>query len=314
VAALAFARNGQELLAVYGKKGVSYRWQIQSGTLLGAVNTGPVGVAAVSIDQAAKLLAVGAGKMEPAMQVGYDADFNGVRLWDAQSGKLILDTDAGLVYGLPVADVSLTPDGQWLAIARTAGLSVYEIATGKELLSAAIQSQSDDGNPAAITAITLDPTGNWLAYAHDGGQIILEERVTLTTEQGGKFDTYDNPRSIQIDSKEAPLALTFDPSRRYLVAATTESIIVWNLQSPFGNVVLEKSLSPSPLASLAFNRDGSLLAVGTASGWRIWSVNSWDLLVQNRQPSYAVTFGPDGRLFAWGDVDGIVHIWGIPAP
>jgi WD40 repeat protein len=27
---------------------------------------------------------------------------------------------------------------------------------------------------------------------------------------------------------------------------------------------------------------------------------------------YAVTFSPDGRLFAWGDANGVVHLWGVP--
>ncbi|MEK7784038.1 MAG: WD40 repeat domain-containing protein, partial [Chloroflexota bacterium] len=27
---------------------------------------------------------------------------------------------------------------------------------------------------------------------------------------------------------------------------------------------------------------------------------------------YAVAFSPDGRLFAWGDASGVVHVWGVP--
>jgi hypothetical protein len=28
------------------------------------------------------------------------------------------------------------------------------------------------------------------------------------------------------------------------------------------------------------------------------------------QAIFAVTFNPDGRLLAWGDAEGVVHLWG----
>lgn len=28
------------------------------------------------------------------------------------------------------------------------------------------------------------------------------------------------------------------------------------------------------------------------------------------QTVFAVTFNPDGRLLAWGDAEGVVHLWG----
>jgi hypothetical protein len=54
--------------------------------------------------------------------------------------------------------------------------------------------------------------------------------------------------------------------------------------------------------------------VGTTSGWQLWSVGNKKLLLENERATFAVTFSPDGRLFAWGDTEGDIHLWGVPAP
>ena len=44
----------------------------------------------------------------------------------------------------------------------------------------------------------------------------------------------------------------------------------------------------------------------------MWAVERREKVLEGREGSYAVAFSPDGRLLAWGDLEGRVHLWGIP--
>jgi WD40 repeat protein len=305
IAALAFTSDGHELLAVHGTKGILQHWRVEDGVLLRTLDIGPVGMAAVAFDAQAKLVAVGAGQIEPASQAGYATDVNGTRVWDTWSGELILDT--GKYIG-PASDVTLSADGRWLAETYPDGLGVLETRTGADAWSFIYETDTvrkRGGRPSLATA-TFDPSGTWLAYANDANWVQIEEWDPQVPGLGW---------TIQIkDEEETPLALAIDSSRHRMAMVTTEAFIVWDLQAQLNNMLIEEPLPSSPLAGLVFSPDGNLLAVGTAGGWQLWSVGDKRLLVENEQATFAVTFSPDGRLFAWGDTQGVIHLWGVPAP
>jgi WD40 repeat protein len=304
VAALAFTPDSRELLAVHGKEGVLRRWRLRDSVLLNTMDVGPVGMAAVAFDEQARFLAIGAGKTEPAKRAGYDADLNTERLWDTQSGELIfetLDLGAHTIYD---TDVALSFDGQLMVVVTSGGQDVYTIK-GTRLAASVIGGLlKEDYSRSSITAVTFDPTGTWVARADDVGFTVMEE---WSHDSEGRWILQDQ------SGEAATLALDIDPSRTRLAAVTTESLTVWDLEKPQQrNVIFKESLSPGPLAGLVFSPDGALLAVGTASGWQVWSVEDKYLLIEGERAAFAVAFSPDGRLFAWGDVMGTVHVWGMP--
>ncbi len=300
VAGIVFTPDGQGLLALYGEEGVLRHWRLEGNVLSSTVQVGPIGMAAVSFDEKAKLLAIGSGKIAPAMQAGYSANFNGTRLWDAHSGKRVFDTDPS---GLPATDVVLSSDGRWLIEVSSGGLNVWDTNTEKEALTLVIDSGlKADRTRASVTAVAIDPTGAWVADANDSGSVDITDRK-------------HGPDTIWVghtDDGGVPLALAFNAARTRLVAVTTKSLVVWDLQAWIEGVkIFSQPLSDSPLAGLVFSPDDTLLAVGTSSGWQIWSMSDQKLLVENKRPTYAVAFSPDGRLFAWGDANGVVHVWGV---
>jgi WD40 repeat protein len=301
VAALAFTSDGSELLAVHGIEEVMRRWQIEGGVLLSEMEVGPFGMAAASFDAQARLLATGAGWVEPAVGVGYAVDVSGTRVWDTQSGELILDTAEYLAWA---TDVSLSSDGRWLVEAYRAGIDILDTCTGEYVMLSTITSPWKEGHGSpSITAATLDPSGAWLAYADDVSRVIIEE---WNTENRGSRWTVQSEGAI-----ETPLALMIDPSRQRMAAVTTGHLIIWDLQARFSREVLKKPLRSSPAAGLAFSPDGNLLAVGTKNGWQIWSVGEKKKTIEGAGGAFAVTFSPDGRLFAWGDTEGVIHLWGV---
>jgi WD40 repeat protein len=75
---------------------------------------------------------------------------------------------------------------------------------------------------------------------------------------------------------------------------------------------ISTAVPAGPAGALAFSPSGDLLAVGTIEGWRLWSVQRKELLMEHKAEGvYALTFSPDGQLFAWGDAHGTVHVWQI---
>ncbi len=102
-----------------------------------------------------------------------------------------------------------------------------------------------------------------------------------------------------------------DPTRRYLAVVYDDSVVLWDLQVKLQKMRLDKPIDYSPWSQIAFNPDGSLLAIGRQDQWQIWSVEDQKLLATHPEGAYAVTFSPDGRLFIWGDTEGVIHVLGV---
>jgi len=307
VAALTFTPDGQELLVVHGKEGSLRRWRVASGTLATVFDVGPVGMAAVSFDGEARLLAVGAGHTPPAVQAGYDAPVQGVRIWDTITGHLIHEIDVDLKFRTQWSDIALSPKGDRLLCVDPGILEAWNVVTGEhETAVVLLTGENMPPGWAAIRVVAFDHAGEWLAWATESGDVEVESWDSKVS------GVQSGPRPAPNSSPGMPLALAIDPSRRWLAEITDTSLYVWDIQRWFNREALRTEVAAGPLAALAFSPDGALLAVGTAGGWQIWSVGDWKLLAQGpKQATYAVTFSPDGRLLAWGNVDGVVHLWGV---
>ena len=303
VAGIAFNVDVQQILTI-SKTGLLQRWRLEDNVLLDEMDLGSVGLAAVSFDTQANLVAAGAGRTTLAMQDGYSSDIGGVRVWDTRTGELLLETNPGSdTFHFPVNDVALSLDGQWLGIVDSSSYDLWNTSSGEPVALTAII-DSDESEPVSLTTVAIDPSGTWLALGNDTGEVIVKER-----EQDSSEHTI---WSIGNNEEGSLVALSFDVSRTRLAAVTTQSLIVWDLQSH--DTLLKEELSFTAVAGLTFSPDSTLVAVGTLNGWQIWSVNDRRLLVEHEQPALAIAFSPDSRLFAWGDAAGVVHIWGVPDP
>jgi len=260
-----------------------------------------MGMTAVAMDGGAQLLAVGGGGVKPAEEAGYAASFIGVRLWDTRTGEQLFEMATGPYSGVATG-IALSRDGRWLAIADGNGWDVWSTATGKiATLGAVIMGEG----ASDITAMAFGPSGTWLALATEKGEVWMEEwtkkasRGTWTVESG---------RGIGV-----PLAVAVGPARRRIAVVTTEGLFMWDLQAWINDEMVRQPLPYTAVARLAFSPDGTLLAVGTAGGWQVWAVEERKQVLKGREGSYAVAFSPDGRLLAWGDLEGRIHLWGVPA-
>jgi WD40 repeat protein len=167
-------------------------------------------------------------------------------------------------------------------------LGLYLDANSGQLPRVTIRLQG----PAEIPlAIVFSPDDQWLAHlSHSNLTFFNLKEITKIFQQADAIWKGDGGES---DAKEA-----------------WESLLV--LGEEVKQHSFSKSVPSGPAGALAFNPAGDLLAVGTAVGWQIWDVEQQELVMEKEAEGvYALTFSPDGRWFAWGDANGVVHLWAV---
>lgn len=104
--------------------------------------------------------------------------------------------------------------------------------------------------------------------------------------------------------------LSISPEDARLAVATDQGVRIYALDT-----FEEERLigSPAPIYSVAFSRDGLLVAGGSEDNvLRLWSVRDGTLLQTIQGPAGPVTsvdFSPDGKALASGSSDGIPRLW-----
>lgn len=294
VIAIAFTPDGQQLLAVYGD-GTLRRWQVSNGNLQAAWDVGPVKMSLLSFDNSARLIAIGS------------EDINGVKLWDTGTGALLLELSAN--YEDSISAVALSPDGNWVFGGWPGAYRFWDASSGHFVKAGggSVEIDSDLDMPQTPAIATFDAAGEWVVVGYEHG--VIEADVWEKTSKRFQW-TYKQPNSL---TSYTPLALALDPTRGWLAAVIGDSLQVWDVSVyPLPSRQTHADIGTGQEASLAFSPNGKLLAVGTGEGWQLYSVPKFDQLVSEPgRATCAVTFSPDCRLFAWGDKDGVVHIWGV---
>jgi WD40 repeat protein len=196
---------------------------------------------------------------------------------------------------------------------KEAGIEAFETRTHTLILEAA---WSEGGTSiSGLEAVAFDSTGDYVAMSSTSGSVRVEQwepGQLSPSEQLNHTVRLEEPK-IPYAGKgplRNPLAIAFDPTRRWLASIMSGTLSVYDLGAM--RRAWETDLGdPGPAAALAFDPTGNLLAVGSLYGWQIWDVSNKKQLLDTRGvPVYALGFSPDGRLFAFGDARGTVHVWG----
>lgn len=134
-------------------------------------------------------------------------------------------------------------------------------------------------------------------------------------EDGG-VTTLDVPQLAASSGAKPITALAFRGDGQRLALARFQSL---DLMTDDRRLVHRLDDHPGKINSVAFSRDGKLLAAATGitglngEVW-LWDVESGVLqrkISAHRDSIYAVAFSPDGRLLATGAYDRDIHIWNV---
>jgi WD40 repeat protein len=306
IAAVAFGRDAQEMLAVYGREGRLRKWRISDRQLLTTTQVSPSGKVSAAFDKQAERLAIGGGNVSILTARAAVPSYKDVRMWDVKSGDMIFESvPVTMPLGQPTYGIAVNGDGSWVIKVGPGGITGWNVEKDRPDVSIALGGIiGEDPILSELTAVATDVPGQWYAYAQYGGEITVDRRDLFPQLNTAIW-------RAQVRDSGIPLALDFNTTRTRLAAVANNSVTVWDMQAPFeGTEVFHQSIPTTTLAALTISPDGTLLAIGTDNGWQIRSVTDGRLLIENDEPTYAVAFSPDSRLFAWGDTKGVVHIWG----
>ena len=148
----------------------------------------------------------------------------------------------------------------------------------------------------------MSSDGRWLARGNPEGTVDLWEIKSQSAQQ----------RASQPISQKPVFSLAFSPDGKSLAIAAEDKVALWDVESDTIPVTLS---SKETVTSIAFNSEGTILAMGHADGMiHLRSMHTLDAEPKKVSlPKTAIrslAFSPidNGRWLAAGGEDGMIHI------
>ncbi|MBL9134312.1 MAG: protein kinase [Verrucomicrobiales bacterium] len=191
-------------------------------------------------------------------------------------------------------NLSVSPDGRWLAIGTSAGVVVRETQRWSVQFT----------NDTQCNAVLFSPDSSRLAC--------------LATHRVDVFSTEDWRRSGSLTNEGQGVGcLAFAPDNRHLAVVRRENphVEIWDISGPHRVARVE---AYGLLASVAVSPDARWLAAGNSEGdLRLWNWANYQLVVTQRVHAgwvFSAVFAPDGRHLITGGADQALHVWDCSQP
>ena len=253
---------GRDILAGGCLDGSVRLWNLRSGRLLRLVE-GPdeVATSVTASPDGRTVAGVGGGI---------------VRLWDVDTGKQrpFAADEAG-----HVCHAAFSPDGRWLVLAAGRSVQWRDAGTGE-----LVRTTGPGCGP--VVSLALSPGGESLACGHADGILRLWDVRTGTLRSS-------RPRGT------SPIhCLAYSPDGKQAAAGLRGSGTAWLCNGVTGEDEASLDADRGVVCSLAFSRDGRMLAVGHSGGF----IALWDPRTRQLRASFeggntasAVTFSGDDQ-------------------
>jgi WD40 repeat protein len=219
-----------------------------------------------------------------------------VKLWDANSGALVLTFGSG--SGEAGSSVAFSPDGKILAAAWTTQVFLWDARSGEKLSMISGQSTGTTvGYNLGVGQISFSPDGKHLALANLDG-----------VSQVWEVDNHNQVLSLS-NGMQPPKAIAYSPDGKLLATAGDEGVVtVWDgiqgteiYKLTLGGVIHSVTFSLDGVHLAAASEDGNVMIWDTATGQK-------ELRLPRQSGSYDIAFLADGKLAAAGQ-DGTTRVW-----
>jgi WD40 repeat protein len=239
-----------------------------------------------------------------------------LRLWDVASGRALPKKEGHelnfekMINAAPV--LTVTPDGKrlvaWiLGNERYTTLSVFELATGKQLLTF-----NDQGRDVGCVAFTVDGTKAALG-AQDGSVRLYRLDKKGEPEPGGDWFVYDKKVGVG--------DLAFSPDGKLLLTGGENGEIkVWNIQKR--QALRSFKGHAQRVCALAVSPDGKrFVSSGYDNVIKLWETETgkelrrWELhlpLQEGRAAVQTLVFTPDGKQVATANANTTLYLLELP--
>jgi WD40 repeat protein/class 3 adenylate cyclase len=293
-ASLDLSRDGK-LLAVASAAGSVFVWDVKTGAPYGSpltASANPVNDVAFSAD----------GRMLVSSHL------RSAVVWNMSGEQAIGEPLDGPRD--PTTALSFSPDGKRLVAGRfDGGTLVYDRKTGRQVL------RIDGGS--VVTSVAVSPDGNLIAVGTIDGQVRFFDpksgRAVGRPIGKGTAAVWQ----VAFSPDGGLLAIAVDPNGvdGFYGQQEQGKVQLWDIDS---RIRTGREITPGggSVLSVAFNRDGTLLATGSYRG----QLDLWDVATQARHGKpmrvaddgvLSVAFDPSGTLVAGGGAIGPVRVWRV---
>lgn len=278
----AITPDGKFVVAA-AEKGPVYVWSLEDGTRKWKLTSDSSIMRGMTLKPDGKQVATSDAK-------------NRIWIWSLQTGDLLFNDRPG--HDTEIRSVAFTPDGHTLVTGSRGGVThLWGVRTGKHLRN-------------------LQTSSNWLAITADGQRLLTSSSEGLHTwslstgEQGSEWTTPEQRiNTFRLSANQSHVAVLLHvqrPPGYRIVRLKFPSL------EPDGEA---NNQSPTYLrACLALFPDGSLAAVGAATGAELWDLATGKLAARFPYPvpyATALEFSRDGRFLFAANSDTTVTIWEI---
>ncbi|MCP4357059.1 MAG: hypothetical protein GY796_03455 [Chloroflexi bacterium] len=240
---------------------------------------------------------------------------DGINLWETQAGTKVdcfgdhcyPDLQA---YGSTKTGATLHPSGNWLVYYGST-VVVFHNIDGSELGLISNLDNPDDGIKWYISKLVFDPTGEYYAIAYEEGHVVLYEFYDAVLNRDIWAPSQRQLGKPQ-NERTTVTSVAIDDTRTWLALLQGDNLKVWTLRSTAREPSMSFQISTA--SALAFDRSGNFLVVGTKMNIHILDLNAKVLIAQFETAEVTtLLISPDNRMLLWGDVNGVIHLWGTRA-
>jgi WD40 repeat protein len=269
---ITFSRNG-EFFAISDSNDVVHVWKISTRKEVSRIKS-PIYITNMVFSPDGNLLATGS----------YD---NMIRVWDAQSGNLILSLpNSGNIF-------DFSPDGKLLGIGGfDNNINIWNIPDNYWSITML--------NDVKIARLIFSPDGKFLATNGDNDKSVRIWNVSTGQEM------------VRLFQDGTITTLTFDSSGKLLATGGNDKIVrVWDISN---GEEIARLLHDGSITTLAFSSDGKLLATGsqdkTARVWDVLSGQELGRMLHDYQVSL-VAFNPSEKMIISSSNTTRIWLWSI---